>query len=129
MKKLILAAVILLVISPPARAIDFGQQLTQLDGSPFTEADGVTPEKAPTTVRKVCVNALLASYPDESTLSGEIKLARFKLAKKIADSRGDLELTIDEASLLKGLILKGMPIVVAGQVVPMIENSVRRATQ
>lgn len=114
------------LLASPAAAVDFNTRLTQIDGKPFTEADGVTPEKEPTTLRRIVVNSLLANYPDESNLSGEIKLARFDLAKKVQESKGDLELTAAEASTIKTLMLKGLPIVVVGQAVPLIEASVRK---
>ena len=47
------------------------------------------------------MNSLLANYPDESNLSGETKLARFDLAKKVQESKGDLELTAAERRLLE----------------------------
>jgi hypothetical protein len=125
MKKTLLALSILIASSAAASATDFNQRLYQIDGQPFTEQDG-SPEKSPTTLKHICVNALLATYPDESTLAGEQKLSRFDLAKKISDAKGDLKLTANEAQLLKTLILKAMPIVVAGQAVPLIEASVAK---
>lgn len=110
----------IMLAAAPAMAIDFNQRLTQLDGTPFLENDG-TPEKIPTTLRRICVNALLATYPDESTLPGEQKLSRFDLAKKIQQATGDLKLTPNEAQLLRTLILKGMPIVISGQAIPLLE--------
>lgn len=125
MKKTLLAMSILLASAASAGATDFNARLYQIDGQPFTEQDG-TPEKVPTTLKRICVNALLASYSDESNLTGEQKLSRFDLAKKISDSKGDLKLTANEAQLLKTMILKGMPIVIAGQAIPLIEAAVAK---
>lgn len=124
MKAIYLLAVCCLAAATSAIATDFSTKLTQLDGSPFTEADG-KPEVSPTTLKKVSINALLANYPDETNLSGEVKLARFNLAKKISDSNGELSLTLEEATMLKAIVQKGMPIIVVGQAIPLIEKSVK----
>ncbi len=123
-----IAAASLAISASAARAIDADARLTQLDGTPFTEPDG-TPERIPTTFRRVAVNVLLAEQKDEANLSGETKLARFTLAKKIQESKGDLALEYNEATLLKALVQKSMPIVVVGQMLPLIDKAVASAAK
>lgn len=93
-----------------ARAVDFDQTLTQLDGTPFPDGK---PEDA--RLRKIVVNALLAQYPDETGLSGEQKLTRFFLAKKVQDAKGDVKLSAEEIATIKPLIAKGYPALIVGQ--------------
>jgi hypothetical protein len=63
------------------------------------------------TLKSVCINALLAQYPNEKDLSGVEKFRRFDLARQI--NSGVEEMPVEDVSLLKDLVGKAfMPIVV-----------------
>lgn len=99
-----------LTFAVPALAVDFGSPIKQLDGSVMR-----TDDKQVLTLDTVVENALLASYPDEQTLSGEEKVKRFKLAVRIHDQRKDPTLTADETALIKKLVAKAYNPLVVGQ--------------
>lgn len=105
-------AIVLLASIPigVAHAIDFDATITQIDGMPFPDGK---PEDSQ--LRKVVVNALLAQYPDEQNLEPPKKMERYFLAKKIQESRGDLQLTAEETALVKTLVAKGYPTLIVGQ--------------
>lgn len=71
---------------------DFSQQLLQLDGTPFADQ---------ATLGLVCENLLLNI--NEQGVSGEDKLARFKLAQRIHNG-GVQSVTAEELTLLKRMI-------------------------
>ena len=135
-------AVAFALITTPALAtpIDFLTPITQLDGKPFTKigelseaerkvvgdliARGYTVgEPEPSTLGLVAKNAVLATYQDEPTLSGDEKAKRYALALKIQDAVGDkagmfhgqLDLKAGEIELLKKLIAKSYNPLVVGQ--------------
>lgn len=136
-----IAVTVALTATPAlATTIDFSAPITQLDGKPFTKigelsdvekkvvgelaAKGYTiGEPDPSTLGLVAKNALLATYQDEPTLSGDDKVKRYGLALKIQDATGDkaglfhgqLDLKAGEIELLKKLIAKSYNPLVAGQ--------------
>ena len=56
------------------------------------------------TLRDICVNSLMETYPDEKNLSGMEKLRRGKLAEKIFAGTESTDLTPEEMVLTKKLI-------------------------
>ncbi len=97
--------------------INFDAVLCDLAGEPMKgEVEDATIQ-----LKTISINALLASYQDEQTLSGEDKLSRYKLAQKIHVG-GEQELSAEEASLLKRLIGKGYSPLIVGQTYEMIEG-------
>jgi hypothetical protein len=56
------------------------------------------------------INALMAAYKDDDKCSGEDKLKRFDISKKISESEGAIELSTDEISFIKNYVNKaGFP--------------------
>jgi len=72
------------------------------------------------TLKDVSANALLGNYQDEK-IDGEEKLKRFLLATKIYESKGDLELTVDEIKMTKDLIARGYSILVTGRALQILD--------
>lgn len=64
------------------------------------------------TLATALTTALLASYPDEQSLSGEDKVKRFKLAMRVDDG----QLTIEEAALARELVAKCFGALIVGRV-------------
>ena len=119
--------------------IDFNYSFKGLDGKDIPEGpdeveknkDGkeiIKKKSPPFTLKTACVNVLLNSRlaqivcpqckfqikkPEE--LTGEEKLKRYKLARKIYDSKDHVEIGTKDIELLKELIAKGYPEITSGQ--------------
>jgi len=74
------------------------------------------------TFKVVALNALLGQYDDERSLSGEEKLKRYRLAGRISKAEGAIELTIEEAALLKQLVGKAYGSLLYGLVHDFLEG-------
>ena len=111
------AVAVFLLSASPALALDFTQPLTTLSGQPFTDPDS----KVTITLATIAENALLQAYPDEQNLSGEEKLKRYTLARKIEDNKQKAELSAEEIALLKKLIAKLYNPLILGQSWKMLD--------
>jgi hypothetical protein len=98
--------------------IDFDSQLFNLDGSHLK--DITTGKERDALLKTVCVNALLGEDKEDS---GEEKLRRYRLGTRIYKG-GVIEVTAEEVSLMKKLIGRFFPPLVAGQSLEMLENPV-----
>lgn len=93
-----------------------------LDGKPLVEAvkTGTDEtgkdiiEQRPITLAGIAVNALLAQHEDERALAGADKVKRYKLAQKIHDAAGEMDVTAEDVALLKTLIGKTYPPLLVG---------------
>lgn len=109
------------VFAMPVQAapIDFNTQITQIDGKPIIDDKGAP---APVTLKKVAVEALLTTFPDEASLAGEEKARRYVLAVKISGSdSGKIELTSEDVTMLRKVVGKGYGPLVVGQVWKIID--------
>ena len=100
-----------LLAASPAMAIDFTQPITTLDGHPFKDPSG---QVSDITLAVIAENALLQAYSDETNLSGEDKIKRYTLARKIEDNK-KVDLSAEEIALLKKLIAKSYNPLITGQ--------------
>jgi len=82
--------------------VNFNDVLKNLRGEELKDVtDG---KEQPITLKTVCVEALLTSYPKEE-LSGTEKMKRYRIAKKIDDLNGEaLLLSVDELKQVKDLV-------------------------
>lgn len=94
-----------------AEPLDFSKILIDEKGEQLVE-DGEL-----ITFEKVCIKSLLIT---ERGLSDKDKYIRYDLYKKIQS--GDYDLTLEEKTLLKKLVGKYMPVLVAGQVRDWLED-------
>lgn len=100
--------------------IYFLQSLINLDGSPLETVTAACPacgratEKRTLTLYSVCAEALLAQLRDENP-PGEEKARRYQLALKITNE-DEIELTPEEAVLIRSLVAKVYGPLVVGQV-------------
>ena len=100
--------------------IDVTQQIMKLDGTPMITGKRicqvcgqVVSEPEPMTIRLAATRALTAIFPDEQSLSGDRKVARFHLALKVTDEN-EPDLKAEDIVLIKKLVGKMYgPIVVA----------------
>lgn len=105
MKKLLFALALTACAASPGLATDFTKPILDLKGQPVT-TDGKK-DSPPVTAAEVSVNALLASYPDETSLAGTEKARRFQIALKIQDSGAkDPGLLPDDVAMIDKLVAK-----------------------
>lgn len=58
------------------------------------------------TIGKLIINALMGSYRDDDQCTGEEKIRRFSISSKIQESADDVELNIEDISLIKNYVNK-----------------------
>lgn len=74
------------------------------------------------TLRKICVDCLLANAAQGEKITGEDKAKRYQLAMKIHETKKDIDLESEEISLVKELVGNNYGPLVVGQVHLMLEN-------
>lgn len=99
--------------------LDFAQNILTIYGEAIKSVDG----KENADLKHVCVEALMAVFPDEKDLSGAKKLQRFRLAKKISVG-GEVELEVEDVSLIKELVGKAFGPNIVGPAYEMLEGKV-----
>ncbi len=77
--------------------IDVNQKIKTLEGGFFKDGDGVTD----ITLKKVLVRALVLAHTSDEKLSGDEKFNYYKLAMKITDADGEIDVTPEEIIILK----------------------------
>lgn len=98
--------------------VDFTAEIKTLDGvAMFEENDG---EKVNITLRKVVLNALTAMFEDEKNLSGDEKMKRWELARKIHG--GNNEVTAEDVTLIKKLVAKAFGVGIVGPAFTLLEG-------
>ena len=87
------------------------QVLCGMDGKPLMQGENSI------MLRDICIGALLnpSDPEDDKKLSGEDKVARFKLAQRFANN-DSIEITPEEATLVRHLVAKGYYTSIVGQV-------------
>ena len=98
--------------------IDFKRDLSDFSGNTLKEKD------TPINLAVVAVNALMGVYPDEQNLEGTEKVRRYLLAQRIHGADGSLDIPVEDVALIKKLVGKGFPTLIAGQAIPMLEGGV-----
>ncbi len=76
--------------------------------------------KVSLTIRKCCVDSLLATTEEDKKLTGEEKIKRFKLAESIQDT-DSVELNSEEVTLLKQRITLIFGVVVVGKAYELLD--------
>lgn len=91
--------------------INFNQPIKNLQGEEIKDV----------TLKSVSVEALLAMFEDERSLSGNEKAERYVLATRIY-ANNLLDLTVEEVAKVKHLIGKGYGALIVGQAWEMLEG-------
>ena len=91
--------------------INFNQPIKNIQGEEIKDL----------TLKTVSVEALLATFSDEQSLSGEEKAKRYLLATRIY-ANDELDLTVEEIAKIKQLIGKGYGPLVVGQAWEILEG-------
>ena len=98
--------------------INFNQVINNLEGQPLKNE-----KDEDLTLGMVCKNALLTSYQDEQSLSGEKKLERYDIAMGIhAANLGTLDLPVEKVAEIKRLVAKFYGPLVVGPAWKMLEG-------
>lgn len=97
--------------------IDFSYELKNIDGTAIMAGQEGTALK----LKKIAVDALMGSYPDEQNLGGEEKVRRYDLATKIY-SMTDPDMTVEDVALIKKLVGKAYTALVVGQAWKVLEG-------
>lgn len=102
--------------------VNFSQKLTQINGQPLLDADAPNEDGnsiKQATAKSVVVNALM--FPD-TTDSGEGKLKKWNLANRIYSSDREVEISVEEANVIKKSVGKSFGPVVVGPVYNLLEG-------
>jgi hypothetical protein len=94
--------------------IDFSALILDLEKTPLKDGDNDV------TLGSVSCTALLATYPNETDLSGDEKVKRYRLALAASEG-GEQEIKVEDAALLKKLIAKAYAPLVVGRAYEIIE--------
>lgn len=100
--------------------IDFSKQLFALDGVTVLKEPTLTGDNsgAPLTLRSVATNSLLMR---EEKTTGEEYYKRYKLAGRIQESKGPIDLKAEEITLIKSLIPVGYNPIVIGRAYDLLD--------
>lgn len=71
------------------------------------------------TLKSACLNSVLATFPDEKSITGEEKLKRYNLAKKISKNE---DITIEEIAMTKTLVGKAANPLLVGIIYEILER-------
>ncbi len=93
---------------------NFDATIKNFDGTEVLDAG------KPIQLKSFIVNALTAEFTDER-VTGDEKLRRFKLAEAVYKG-GDIELKIEDMSLIKDLVGKAYSALIVGQVYQVLEG-------
>lgn len=96
--------------------INFKQSIPDLENVPIPNEKG-----DPVTLSQVCIEGLLRPHQEDGKLSGEEKLERLKLAKKIK-KHDEVEISAEQVTKLKKLVALHFSTLVVGQAVTMLEG-------
>lgn len=104
--------------------INFSQEIKTIEGDTLLRPKQVGDkiEQVPALLKWAVVEALLAPQQSED-LTGEQKAQRYELALKIQAAEGELEVSVDDVSLIKSLTDAQFTPLVVGQVRRMLDPS------
>lgn len=106
--KWMLPVFLMLATSSVCAAADFDVRITNLDGTPIVDEKG---KELELTVRTVVVNALMSPPgQDETNMSGEEKLRRVDLARRVAAKDANTQVfSSEDIALIKKLVNRVYP--------------------
>lgn len=88
---------------------DFSKKVVDLDGSDIDN------NGKPFTLKAACTRAIFSILEEDKNVTGEVSYARLELARRI-NAGGEVEITPEEATLLRARTAKCFNALVAGQV-------------
>ena len=102
--------------------INFDSEILDLENKPITET--VEGKVVNSTLKKICVNALMANLPTPQNVpqeTGMEKFKKFNLSKKIY-SGGEVEITAEDITLIKKEVGLCYSAVIVGPVYNLLEG-------
>lgn len=78
-----------------------------------------SPSGEAVSLRDVLVDVLLI---DEQNMAGEVKLRQYHLARALTVANDTIEVTVEDLAKMKELVGRFCTVLVAGQVMPMLDN-------
>lgn len=108
--------------------VDFNVSLIAFDGKVVKKTKTTVTEKGLVTkelegdamLGDVVIDAMSATYRSDENIDPVEKMKRFTLSMEIAKGK-PVELTIEEAALIKSLVLKGCSILACGRICALLE--------
>jgi len=94
--------------------VKVNNQLNDVEGKPLQGDKSKT-----LTMRDVCINSLLTPVQGDDE---KIKWEKYEIFKKLRDSADEVELKLEELSLLKKAVGKLQPPLLMGQIWEMLEG-------
>ena len=82
----------------------------------------MNPDKTPVLLKQIMVNSLTALGPDDKNVSGDEKYKRWKLAQKIEAADGEMDLKVEDITMIKKLIGQHYMTVAVGAAYDLIEQ-------
>lgn len=102
--------------------INFSTQLLDVFGKPTLSAEPGAGKPVELTLGGACIQALIATFPDEQHLPGAKKAERFVLATKIAGSNDKpLDLSTEQVAALKEVVGKAWGTAVVGPAFALLD--------
>ena len=102
--------------------IDVTQKLLTIDGSAMKDMDSKG-DAVDATIKLAMVNALLAPTPQGEQETGVDKIKKYELAKMIYKAEGEVDITVEDISLIKKAVEKAFPSpIIVGQVNELLEK-------
>ena len=96
------------------------EELKALNGETLFDITGGM--KNNLTLGAIAVDAVLRPFEADQNVSGVEKMARWDLAQRIYKATDETDISSEEAVLLKNLIARAFPVMVAGQACKMIDG-------
>jgi hypothetical protein len=119
--KMLMIVISVFAVSVSVHAADFSVPLLDFDGKVI---DDGTPEKKPFTLGAAAIRALMATFPDEVSITPLEKFRRAMLASKIHDN-ADLVVNVEDTALLKNLIGKAFAPMIVYRAWPLLDPTVK----
>lgn len=101
--------------------INFNQNIFNVKGEPLKDTS--VDDKENITLKKIAVDALLRDNETTGKESGEKKLERWQLARKIQKSSEPIDITAEEISNIKNKIATHFSTSAVGPAFELLENS------
>ena len=98
--------------------IDFNASVKRIDGQPLIETNQQG-EAVQATFKVVVVNAVLAPSKNDD---GVMKVRKYQLAHRVYDASEAMEISLDEAKLIKDCITATYGPLIVGQVDALLEG-------
>ena len=111
-------------------------KLLGFDGCPVKKTKVVTTDGVPEAkeidgefvlLSDVIANAVSSTYRDDDKISPDEKLNRFALALETKKAKGPIEISVEDAGLIKKMAVKGCSVLAYGRICELLESAETKA--